>query len=299
MCPRQPQPYPELPPGSADDKAHTLYPVQLDVPRGNRRRRRHTEVQHGGRRRAATPLPGKWLVGIDNGKLPGTQTVKYFSLGGGHVLDTAETLQMGRPGVQQQGHRGLTEFTQPANIAGSGGTHFHHRKLDARLQPQQGQWHADFIVEITLGREGSAALGQHRAHHILDRGFTATAGDRHQRPLEEGAVVGPKPTQGDLGILHLQQRQRCSHRPAHQRRDGARQPGPLQEIMTIEILAPQSHKQFARAQRAAVGVHAAEFTVSPHPLRLQWRFQFTQGQHAHHACTLDARAACACSASLK
>ena len=206
---------------------------------------------------------------------------------------------MRRHGVEQQGDGGAAQLAQPGDIASPARAHFHYRVLNARLECEQGQGHADFIVEVALGGEGPAPSCQYGAHHVFGRGLAATAGDGHQRPGEKGAVVGAQAPQRPLRVCDPQVGERQLASTTDQRRHRAARGRLAEEFMAVKMLALQGYEQLAAGERATVGCDRAEFTVRSDQPRLQRRYQLCQGQRAHHDAAFRARAASACSSSLK
>ncbi len=175
-------------------------------------------------------------------------------------------------------------------------------------QAQQGQRHADVVVEVARGGEAALAVpgAQDRADHLRDRGLAIAAGDGQQRQVQ----VAP-PGRGELlqrgqRVDDLQARQPGLGQPARgQRGDRAGGARGGQEVVTVVALAGQRDEQVARAQRAAVAVHAVERgrTVADQGGCRQQRLRLRQGHHrggAHAAAPARAASARAASArSLK
>ena len=139
-----------------------------------------------------------------------------------------------------------------------------HAQLDhscgvAGAQTQQGQGHADVVVEIAFGRKGLLALEgtQDGGDHLRHGGLAVAASDRNQGQRKLRPPTSSQLAQGCFGIRHLQTRQtsvsqamlcQCSHSAVRHRL--------TQEVMRIKALALQRHKQITGAQAAGIGVHA-------------------------------------------
>ena len=243
----------------------------MGLHRGGRDRRgcAQAKIQHGCRAGATAPVTGPGQVGIDNRAIALAEAIEYLALGGGDIVQAAKALQVCRHGVEQQRDTGPAELTQPGDIARLCRAHLNHREFDTGFQREQGQRHADFIVEVALGSQGPAALRQHGAHHILDRGFAAAAGNRHQRPLEQRPVVGAKAPQRDEGVGNPQLGQGIVCDLADQRGDRASRGNLVEVIVAVEVLTLEGYKQIARCQAPAVGTHTQKFQVCADQLRLQ------------------------------
>ena len=164
-----------------------------------------------------------------------------------------------------------------------------HSYFVARAQPQQGQGHANVVVEITL--RGQHGIGHMRAKdggdHLRHRGLAVAAGDGYQRQAELRTPAAGQLAQGQFGVCHHQPWQASSIELGlrmAQRGYGAFGFGLCQEIVGIKALALQRHKQVARLDAAGVGVHALQHgRAVPHqPGILQPLRGLLQRQHAAH-----------------
>ena len=128
------------------------------------------------------------------------------------------------------------------------------------LQAQQGQRHANVVVQVALGGQGIFTLPAHSStqdagQHLGDGGFAVAAGHGNQWQAELGTPQGGQFAQRTAAVGHLHAGQTgfgqasLGHRCHSTRRSGLGQ-----KMVGIECIAPQSHKQVARTQAAAVGV---------------------------------------------
>ena len=56
------------------------------------------------------------------------------------------------------------------------GAHLDHRVAVFRVQAQQGQRHADIVVEVALGGQGRSTPSQDGGQHFLERGLAVATG---------------------------------------------------------------------------------------------------------------------------
>jgi hypothetical protein len=155
-------------------------------------------------------------------------------------------------------------------------------------QAQQGQRHADVVVQVALGREGSIAVSgaQDRRDHLRDGGLAVAAGHRHQRQRETRAPGRGQLLQRAQRVGHLQARQpvaesafgECSYRTGG--------PGGAEVVVAVEAFAAQCDEEIAGAQRAGVAVHALEGgRAAADQLRAgQQRLGLAQRHHAPTPC---------------
>ncbi len=134
-----------------------------------------------------------------------------------------------------------------------------HRQPVRLAQAQQGQGHADVVVEIALGGQRCLAHcgAQHGGDELRHRGLAVAAGDGDQRQFEARTPALRQLAQGGAGVGHFDAGQPGRGQPAlGHRPDGPGGARLGQPVVAVETLSAQRHKQIARAQGAGVGVHA-------------------------------------------
>ena len=185
--------------------------------------------------------------------------------------------------------------------------HLDHGRLVLLAQAEQGQWHADFIIQVAArGQARFFAKGRRQdgRNHLLDGGLAIAAGDANDGQVEAAAPEIGDAAQRDQGIGHHDGRYLATVPACGQALDhhGGDATGGhlLKEVMGVETLAAQGDEQRAGLGAAAVGGNAVKNGVA-HQLRaVQRRHQFCQGG-AHQFVLIMVRradrASCAWSAS--
>ena len=196
---------------------------------------------------------------------------------GGHEFEVL-TLR-----VVDQRHRWLRHGRQFGDLAGVVHAQLNHAQLMTCAQTQQGQRHANVVVEIAFSGKRLLALegAQDGRDHLRHRGLAVAAGHRHQRQRELGTPAGGQAAQGSLAVAHLQARQAgLKQSVLSQRGDGATGTGLRQKIMRIKALAFERHKQVTGAQAARVGVNALKAQRGiAHPLRTRQQLRCLRQRH--------------------
>jgi len=194
-------------------------------------------------------------------------------------------------GVVDQGHRGLGDARQLGNLAGMVHTQLHHAQLVHGTEAEQGQRHANRVVEVALGRKRRiAGLGlQDAGDHLRHRGLAIAAGDGNQGQAKHAAPAGRQGPQGLGGVRHLDagQAQRLQATVRDRRGGQALRPHLGQKVMCIHALTLERHKQIARLQAAAVRVHTQQGrgTIAHQPrLRLEGLDPLPCLLQSHHCC---------------
>ena len=199
-----------------------------------------------------SPFADPGFVQVEHRDARGIQPTVDFTLGGSDTGDGAEALDMGGQDVVDQGHGGPRDAAQVGDFPGRAGTHFDDRKAVLRAQTEQGQGHADVVVQIPPRRQHRAAVAQDRRHHVLDPGLATTAGNRDQRAGKLVADEGRELAQGKGGIGHypLGNGQILVGALHHQAAGLARGAG--EKTMGIETLTTQGDEQIAGLQAAGI-----------------------------------------------
>jgi hypothetical protein len=178
----------------------------------------------------------------------GRQGFKQLALGAGDVRHRGKMAGVGALGVVD-GHRiGARQAGQIADFAGMVHAHLDHGKTVCRAQAQQGQRHADVVVQIAGGGQHGVFAGfghQDGAQHFLDAGLAAAAGDAGHTPGKaHRAPMRRQPAQGRQGVVHPDQAGAGQLRKirAHQRCRRASSQRAGDKIMRVKALALESDK---------------------------------------------------------
>ena len=99
-----------------------------------------------------------------------------FALGFDYALHVAKTCQVRGGNVVDVDNIGVGNRGQVGNLTAVIRTHFDNRKLVTLLQFEQGQRHADIVVQISPGRERRGLAPQNLVQHFLDRRLAVAAG---------------------------------------------------------------------------------------------------------------------------
>ena len=86
--------------------------------------------------------------------------VKFY-LGLDDALKAAEAFQMCFPDVGDEAIVGVGDLAEEIDFTRVAGTHFHDGHLGVRLDAQQGERHADVVVEVAHRVDDVVFLGQH------------------------------------------------------------------------------------------------------------------------------------------
>ena len=79
---------------------------------------------------------------------------------------------------------GAHDFRQSVHFAKVADTHLQHRHLVLVAKAENGEWHAQLIVEIALGFQHIVFLAKHAVSHLLGAGFAHAASDAYNGNVE-------------------------------------------------------------------------------------------------------------------
>ena len=222
----------------------------------------HAESQRFALAQQLIPLLEPGAVEVDNRLTISGQARQNFRLGQGNIFRTAKTTDMGHPGIGQDADAGARQLHAVVDIAHLGCTHFDHSELMLRLQLKQGQWHAQFVVQVATGGQHRAAFTQHGGKHLLDRGFAARTGNPHHRAIKGVARQCAKLSEGITAVMHQQLRQRVVHQITDHGGSRTVFTGLCQVVVTIHLITGQGDKQAAWLYLAGVNADAIERRIS-------------------------------------
>src|SRR5690606_24586632 len=223
----------------------------------------------------------------------------------GGCLDRAHELLVLALRVVDEGHTGLDDLGEPGDLPRTIHPEFDDGRAVLLAQAEDGQRHADFIVEVARSRQALLAADRLREdgrEHLLHRGLAVAAGDRDHQRVEPAPPATGKLAERAAGIGHAQGRHPKSGDGAldHDRR-GATLAGLGREIMRIEALAAQCDEQLAGAKRPRIGTHALDplIATAVQHADVEPVERFAQGEGAHPRPSLSRSAAAATSTSEK
>ncbi len=207
-----------------------------------------------GYRKPGDPL----VVGVDDGRTAGRQGREEFTLGSRHPVESLQLFEVSGADVGDDADGRSGDFGQPGDLSAGAHSHLQHGPVILRGQPAEGQGEADQVVEVSLGGHPRPGLHQDGAEHVLGGGLAGRAGHRDDRPGESPPHPGRQIAEGDQGIGD------ADHRHGESGDDVLAQAGRGaalhrlgQKVMAVEVGAAQGHEEIARADRPAVGGHAA------------------------------------------
>jgi hypothetical protein len=139
-------------------------------------------------------------------------------------------------------------------------------------------------IEVAERREHlivGCVRAQDRGEHLLGGRLAVRAGDRDHHRSEALAPARPEPAQPAARLVDDEQRQRRRSRvvPIHHCAGGAALPCRFEEIMSIEVLAPDRDEQVRFREAAAVGRDAAQARVGADEAGVGSDRCFTQAHH--------------------
>ncbi len=200
---------------------------------------------------------------------------------------------MGALRVVHQRHGRGRDAREVIDLAGVVHAHLDHRVAMVLAQLEQGERHADVVVEVALGgehrRARAAMCGQDCREHLLHRRLAVAAGERHQRQREARPPVRGEPPERKARIRdhHLRKRGLARQLARHERGGGAAARRFGDEVVGVEALAPDRDEEIAYLDRAAVARHARETSRRP----VHATAQRTRGVlEAHHESLRDVHA---------
>ena len=179
-----------------------------------------------------------------------------------HGLYGAHELLVLTLGVVDQCHGGLGQLGQVGDLTRVVHAQLDHGHAVVGAQIEQGQGHANVVVQVALGGQGVVSrMGtQDGRDHLCHGGLAVAAGHGDQRQTELRTPPSRQLTQSDACIGHHQRGQavrrslRLARGLTHHGYSALRL-GLGHELVAIKTLTTQSHKQVTCLQAAAVGVH--------------------------------------------
>ena len=185
-----------------------------------------------------------------------------FAFGGDDAFERTKSGEVRRGDVGNQRHVRAGECYQGGDFAGVVRAHFNHRIAVFVAQTQQGERHADVVVQVADGGQRLPARLQQALQDFFGAGFAVAAGDGEKLRLATGAAVACQRLQGGEGVGDDDLRQvyfgavvgnDSGNRAAFLRRG--------QEVFAAEVRAMQGDEEFARAQATAVGADVARLKI--------------------------------------
>ncbi len=209
------------------------------------------------RRAVGLPIGKAGIVGIhDRGGLR-RQTGEQLALRPHDGFDRTEFTHVRAPGHRHHANVWRRQRGQAGDFAHMIRAHFDHGEAVFAAEFEQGQRHANVVVQIAFGRQRGASGGTHRGQQLFDRGFPRTAGDGHDLRRAGATPALRDGVQGGERISHDELRQRnFRQESAHHRRHRTAFERGGQMIVAIEAFAAEGEKEVARLKAAGVGAGA-------------------------------------------
>ena len=207
---------------------------------------------HHARARHAAPQRGIVIVGINDRDARRVQAGHHLTFSARHTLEAAEAFEMFCAGIGDHTDAGSGDLHQRGHFAGVIGADLDDGAQLRIAQPQQGERHAQMIVEVAARRQTLAALRQNRAQHFFGGGLAIAAGDTNHRTAKRSSPGAARPAQCLRHIGHHNLRQRRSNALADDcpGRTGLRSRSHI--LMAVGMLAGKCRKQIARRDLAGI-----------------------------------------------
>ena len=188
-----------------------------------------------------------------------------------HAGQRAEPLQMPGDCVGHDRDPGLDDLPVPGDLTRQVGACLHHHGLGVLGSFQDGERHADQVVEICPRRIGHVPGTERRREHFLGRGLAVGPGDRHDRPGEPPPAGPGQRPEGTERVRHLEQIEAryAGSALTHDRRRRTARRGRRQELVCVEPLAAQGHEQGSGNDGSRVGRNGREGASLTRPAHLQ------------------------------
>ena len=185
-----------------------------------------------------------------------------FAFGSDDAFERAETGKVRRGDVGNQRHVRAGKRCQHRDFAGMVRAHFDYRIAVFVTQAQQGERHADVVVQVADGGQRLPACLQQALQDFFGAGFAVAAGDGEKLRLATLATVACQRLQGGEGVGDDDLRQvRVWLVFGDDGGDGALPFGRGEEVFAAKIRPAQGDEQFARLQAAAVGADVERLKV--------------------------------------
>ncbi len=136
---------------------------------------------------------------------------EQFALRRGDVVEGVEVLQVHRPDVCHQADVGIGHLRQFRDLAGGTHRQFEHDVLGVSRTGQQGERHAEVVVEVAQGAVNLVSGRQAGGEELLRRRLAIAAGDRQPaRRCDVAAQPAAASTHRRACVVDLDHPRRCS-----------------------------------------------------------------------------------------
>ena len=265
--------------------------VDLQVLRSPSRIGTAADPDHA-RVRAARDAPAPLVVAVQDCQALRRQRRDQLRLFGGDGGLVRKKFDMRRPDAADHADLRRGHFRQRREFAGMIHPHFHHAVFVILVEPDQGQRHADVIVEIALRRLRLETGAQHGRDQFLRARLAAAAGHADGAHGKQLPVIGGKALQGLERVGHLDKTEvlgQIGDKAArNQRRHRAVLSHLADKFVAVKAISLQRHKAIAGCKRPRVGmepVHRQRRIALDQPAAGKTGDLF-QGAAAHHAALL-------------
>ena len=173
-----------------------------------------------------------------------------------HALKRAEARQVRCAHVGDEAAVGRHDFAEESNLPGVVRPRFHHGHLVVGAQAEQGEGHADVVVEVALGKQHALPLREHGGGEFLGCRLAVRSRDLQGRRAQRAAVEGRQLLKGFQHVLHAYEARVAGQRGiVHDGRFAARLQGGQRKPVAVEAFAAQGKVELAGSRLARVGSH--------------------------------------------
>ena len=201
------------------------------------------------------------LRSTDDGRPAGPQMVEDLPLGAVDRLLGAEHADVRLPHHKEHRHIRWRDAAQVVDVTGLARGKFQHHGVLTAVQIQQGDGHADLVIEGARAFQHGALAGQHVRNDLLGGGLAVAAGHRHDgRPVlchQEARHIA----QGVQRIPRLQHgacETGWGRGPAEDCQTHAAAGQLVQVVVPVAAAAGQCEEDFSVAQGAGIESTAAQ-----------------------------------------
>ena len=203
------------------------------------------------------------VVGVDEDQaVLARQPAVEFGLGHDDALEAAEAFEVGAAHIGDESAVGVGDAAEELDFAQMVGAHLDDGNLGIGGDGQQGQRHAEVVVEVALGGRHAVALGENGGDQFLGGGLAVGAGDADDGDGEVAAVLAGKFLQGaqhvgddDATVVDL------VLRIADDAQGGALLEGLRSKGVAIEMLALEGKEDASGGDGARVGGDSARYQI--------------------------------------
>ena len=230
------------------------------------------------------------IVAVEDQQTVGLNVGQHLALGFEDILPAAQTLNVGIADVGDDTYVGLDGSGQIVDLAKAVHAHLQHAHGVLIGQTQDGQGHAQIVVEVALGFQDVILLSQHAGDHVLGSGLAHAAGDRHEGNGKQRFIPDSQILQRHFGVFHLDIELVSAvtlQFPVGEDAGGAVFQGGVNIGMAVEALPHNGQKQSAFMDGTAVHVHhvdgSIQIVIGSQQSAAHGGHQLAQGDGLHYS----------------